>query len=198
MVISKSDTRCYKQCTYGQGIGETFVVPSQRACDAYDSAFKSTAADPATRKKVHEHIAAYLLRKAVAKAAATLSRDSAVNATPNDLTRQLIGRGLLDLENDGLQALETGCCDYFTGDALGFCGWSFTKKVESYVNKKIQSIPLVRNVNNWLANTANEYVPSGVRNVVDDVASVYNTGRSVVDACEHAGSAIVHGLFGWL
>ena len=60
------------------------------------------------------------------------------------------------------------------------------------------SIPLVRNVNNWLVNTANELVPGGVRNVVDDVADVYNAGKSVVDACEDAGKAIVHGLFGWL
>ena len=66
------------------------------------------------------------------------------------------------------------------------------------MNNEIQSIPLVRNVNNWLVNTADEHVPSGVRNVVDSVADAYNAGRGVVDACERAGSAIVHGLFGWL
>ena len=106
MVISKDDTRCYKQCTYGQGIGETFVVPGQKACDAYDSAFKSTCADPVTRKKVHEHIAAYLLQKAIGKAA-VLSAQTALNGTTRDLTRQLIAHGLVSLENDGLQALET-------------------------------------------------------------------------------------------
>ena len=65
------------------------------------------------------------------------------------------------------------------------------------MNNKILSIPLVQNVNNWLVNTANELVPSGVSNVVDDVASAYNAGKSVVKECESAGSAIVHGLFGW-
>ena len=55
-----------------------------------------------------------------------------------------------------------------------------------------------------LASAASTYelVPSGVRNVVDDVADMYNAASgvasSVVNACTQAGSAIVHGLFGWL
>jgi len=195
MVLSPLDVRCYEQCSYdGSSIAETFVVPSAKACDQYDTAFKQTKAAPAERKAVHEHIAQYLLQAAVKRAGAKL----ALALTPNDMTRELIGDGLRDLEKDGLGALEDGCCDYFTGDAFGFCGWTFTQDVESYVNDEVLSIPLVQNVNNWLVNTADEYVPSGVRNVIDDVADVYNTGKSVVDACESAGSAIVHGLFGWL
>jgi hypothetical protein len=30
------------------------------------------------------------------------------------------------------------------------------------------------------------------------VLNAYNAGKRVVDACESAGKAIVHGLFGWL
>ena len=203
MTLSKLDVRCYQQCTYGQSIGETFVVPSQKACDSYDSAFKSTQADPDTRKAVHEHVAKYLMQKGLEKAEGRLLRlraASGVNTSrPLDMTRELIANGLKDLETDGLNTLEDGCCDYFTGDAFGFCQWGFTKDVESYVNDQIMQIPLVQNVNNWLINTANELVPSGVRNVVDDVADAYNNAKSSVEsACEHAGSAIVHGLFGWL
>ena len=200
MAISDYDTRCYADCSYGEGIGETFVVPSSAACATYDSAFKSTQAKPADRKRVHEHISSYLLQQAVAQAALALEREC--NATGGvrvgDMTRQYIASGLQSLETKGLTTFESGCCAYFTGDAAGFCSWSFTKDAESYVNKAIESIPLVKNVNNWLVNTANELVPSGVRNVVDDVADAYNAGKRVVDACESAGKAIVHGLFGWL
>jgi hypothetical protein len=181
------------------------VVPSQAACDSYQSAFWSTNADPDTRRKVHEHIAAFVLQSGVQAAVEILQAEAEARfnstgfgGTPNDMTRQYIAQGLNKLETKGLSSLEGACCDYFTGDAFGFCSWSFTKDVESYVNKKILAIPLVANVNNWLVNTADEMVPSGVRNVVDDVAEVYNAGKSIVSACESAGKAIVHGLFGWL
>ena len=55
----------------------------------------------------------------------------------------------------------------------------------------------MQNVNNWLVNTADEFVPSGVSNAIDDVANAFGTS-GIVDACENAGSAIVNGLFGWL
>ena len=154
MTLSDLDVRCYEQCSYGQSIGETFVVPSQKACNSYDSAFKSTQADPVTRKAVHEHIAGYLMHKAVQKAEAKLKLRRRLTGGRHDMTRQLIADGLTELEKEGLSALETDCCDYFTGDALGFCHWSFTQKVETFVNDEVLSIPLVQHVNNWLVNTA--------------------------------------------
>jgi hypothetical protein len=112
------------------------------------------------------------------------------------MTRQLISDGLNDLEEKGLDTLEDGACDYFTDDMFDFCQWSFTKDVESYVNDKVLSIPLIQNANNWTIDTADEYVPSGVRNVVDDVADVYNAEQDVWDACESAGEDVIGGLFG--
>ena len=41
-------------------------------------------------------------------------------------------------------------------------------------------------------------VPSGVSNVIDDVANVYNAGQDMWNSCEQAGAGIVSGLFGWL
>merc|ERR1711907_237262 len=66
-VVSDSDVRCYKQCQYGEGI-ETFVVPDQKTCDEYDSAYKSTGAPFAARKQVLGGLASFLFQQAVKKA----------------------------------------------------------------------------------------------------------------------------------
>ena len=198
MVLSELDVRCYQQCDYGQSIAETFIVPSQAACDTYDSAYKSIGCDGDDRQEVQSYITSYVLYAAVQEAEKILKLRRARNASvPNDMTRQLISDGLNDLEEKGLDYLEDGACDYFTDDMFDFCQWSFTKDVESYVNDKVLSIPLIQNANNWMIDTADEYVPSGVRNVVDDVADVYNAGQDVWDACESAGEDVIGGLFGW-
>jgi len=197
-IDSSASVQCDESCAaYGQSDGESFIVPSSSACQAYGAAYSKLNVDAATRKKVHEHVAGYLMQKGVAKAAAAAAAGNLTAIKPLDMTRQLIGKGLQDLEEDGLSTLETGACDYFTGDAFGFCQWGFTQDIESYVNDKILSIPLVQNVNNWLVNTADEFVPGGASNAIDAVAFAFGTS-GIVDACESAGSAIVNGLFGWL
>ena len=89
MVLSAQDVRCYEQCCYGecpygQSVAETFVVPSEKACDSYDTAFKSTQAKPDMRKAVHEQISGYLLQKAVDKAHERLMH--ANSSRPLDMT----------------------------------------------------------------------------------------------------------------
>jgi hypothetical protein len=199
MVLSGDDVRCYASCTYGQSIAETFIVPSQKACDQYDSAFKSTGADGNTRRQVQSYVGSWMIYQAAKHVEAELKLMKAANASaPQDMTRQMIGNGLTWLEGQGLSALEGSACTYFTGDALGFCQWGFTQDIENYVNQEIESIPLVQNINNWIGNTIDEMVPSGVSNVIDDVANVYNAGQDMWNSCEQAGAGIVSGLFGWL
>lgn len=210
-VVSDSDVRCYQQCQYGEGI-ETFVVPDQKTCMQYDSAYKNTAADFGNRKQVLEGVASFIFQQAVKKAVLRAQglnggirfNGSNHNGTvdrPLDLTRELIGDGIQDLEDEGLGALEDAGCAAFTGPAAPFCAWAFKSPIGQYVNNEIEQIPVVQHVANWLGNTADEMVPSGVRNCVDSVSDAYNaykTGSRFISACETAGSAITSGLFGWL
>lgn len=59
-------------------------------------------------------------------------------------------------------------------------------------------IPIVQHVSNWIINTASEIIPPGARNVINDVATAYNTGKSFVDDCKRAADGICGGLFGWI
>ena len=42
-------------CDYGQSIADTFIVPSQAACDTYDSAYKSIGCDGDDRQEVQSY-----------------------------------------------------------------------------------------------------------------------------------------------
>ncbi len=117
---------------------------------------------------------------------------------PLDMTRQLIGEGVKQMEDRGLNYIEDSACGIFTGPAAPFCAWAFNSPMGQYVNKEIEQIPLVQHCANWIANTANEFVPSGARNVIDDVANAYNTASNFENECESAANSITGGLFGWL
>ena len=90
------------------------------------------------------------------------------------------------MEDKGLGYLEDTACGIFTGPAAPFCAWAFNSPMGQYVNKEIENIPLIKHTANWIANTANEYVPSGARNVIDDVADAYNTATNFENQCKSA------------
>ena len=214
-VVSDDDVRCYQQCQYGQGI-ETFVVPDQQTCDAYDSAINKIQVKFSVRKRVLQHVTGIVVNNATHLAHIDLmqkrsERDimlSKLNASarahalktlaPLDMTRQLIGEGVKQMEDRGLNYIEDSACGIFTGPAAPFCAWAFNSPMGQYVNKEIEQIPLVQHCANWIANTANEFVPSGARNVIDDVANAYNTASNFENECESAANSITGGLFGWL
>ena len=214
-VVSDDDVRCYQQCQYGQGI-ETFIVPDQQTCDSYDSAINKIQVPFSLRKEVLQHVNGIIVNNATHIAHIRLmqmrtERDimlSKLNETsraralqtlmPLDMTRQLIGEGVQDMEDKGLGYLEDTACGIFTGPAAPFCAWAFNSPMGQYVNKEIENIPLIKHTANWIANTANEYVPSGARNVIDDVADAYNTATNFENQCKSAANAITGGLFGWL
>ena len=66
IAVGEDDVRCYKDCTYGlPGQAETFVVPSQAACNQYDTAYTAVKTEADLRQEVHDHVAGYLLSQAV-------------------------------------------------------------------------------------------------------------------------------------
>jgi len=214
-VVSDDDVRCYNECQYGEGI-ETFVVPDQKTCDAYDSALNKIQVPFSVRKEVLQHVTGIVVNNAtklgymrlLQKRQDRVEMLSRLNKTahaaavrwlrPLDMTRQLIGEGVKDMEDKGLGYLEDSACGIFTGPAAPFCAWAFNSPMGQYVNNEIESIPLVQHCANWIANTADEFVPSGVSNVIDDVASAYNAASNFESSCESAANAITGGLFGWL
>ena len=121
---------------------------------------------------------------------------------PLDMTRQLIGNGIHTMEDDGLNWMEDAACDAFTGPAAPFCDWVVSSPIGQYVNNEIENIPVVRHIANWLGNTADEYVPSGISNAIDDVSDAWNdsggSSSGFESAVGDAASDICSGLFGWL
>jgi hypothetical protein len=212
----------YQQCQYGEGI-ETFVVPDEATCEAYDSAYNQGGTTSLSmRQQVLTSLAAVVLKTATKQAEITLMkmrtqrsidlafarRNNHSEAVlrrllePLDMTRQLIGDGIHSLEDDGLNWLEQSACVAFTGPAAPFCSWVVTSPIGQYVNNEIESIPVVQHVANWLGNTADEWVPSGVSNAIDSVSDAWNnaggSSSGFESAVGNAASEICSGLFGWL
>jgi hypothetical protein len=116
-VISDQDVRCYQDCMPTATM-ETFIVPDQRTCLSYDSAFGARRVPFATRAQAYEDVASHLIGTALGKL-----------STPghsSDCTRAAMGNALQTLETEGLSHLETAACDALT-DGVGayFCGQLF-------------------------------------------------------------------------
>ena len=61
-----------------------------------------------------------------------------------------IAQGLTDLEADGLEKLETGACDVFSGGAgAPFCSMLFDNPIASWINNEIVNIPIVHKFTYW-------------------------------------------------
>ena len=56
---------------------------------------------------------------------------------PLDMTRQLIGEGVKQMEDRGLNYIEDSACGIFTGPAAPFCAWAFNSPMGQYVNGKL-------------------------------------------------------------
>ena len=80
-----------------------------------------------------------------------------------DLTRGLLHSKIEQLEVSGLGKLEEGACAGVCAPCSPFCHVVFTSSFATTVNKKIVSIPVVKNINNWLADSVADVIPSGAR-----------------------------------
>ena len=222
MVLSNDDVRCYQSCTYGQGI-ETFIVPDQQTCQQYDSAYKSSGADATTRKAVIQYLTRVILDKATNAAGIELSRlrtervslvhearsNNRTNEltrllalAPLDMTRDLIGWGVNKCMSEGLPWLERAGCTAVAWEppAALFCIKAVNSPFGTYVNKQIlcSERSIVKNCANWLIDTCDEHVPSGVRNVIDDVADAWNEGGGKeIYSIGKAAYSICSGIYGW-
>ena len=116
-VISDQDVRCYQDCMPTATM-ETFIVPDQRTCLSYDSAFGARRVPFATRAQAYEGVASHLIGTALGKL-----------STPghsSDCTRAAMGNALQTLETEGLSHLETAACDALTdGAGAYFCSQLF-------------------------------------------------------------------------
>ena len=238
VAVGKDDVRCLKDCSYGlPDQGETFIVPSQAACNQYDSAYKIVETEASLRHEVHVHVSAYLLTHAVADAHVELLNRAGfydharyanetfyatrmLNASltfptqeemaiagrhVDDLTRDLLHSKIENLEVTGLGKLEEGACEGVCTPCTPFCHVVFTSEFATTVNRKVMSIPVVQNVNNWLADTAADAIPDGARNLMNDVIDDYNKVQRAIEPIEHlvstcasVASSVANTLFGWL
>ena len=73
------------------------------------------------------------------------------------------------------------------------------------VNQKVMSIPVVQNINNWLADSVADALPAGARNGMNTVIEVYNDVQKavkpvakLVSTCASVASKVASTLFGWL
>lgn len=230
--LATNDVRCYDRtphddCTYGLPGGNTFVVPSYQACQQYDTAYKKTQTPAMLRRQVQQHVSSYVLKQAVQKMHVRLlikagyfevarrsnatgemlfPADTEWQARMGDATRDLIAQGLTDLEADGLEKLETGACDVFSGGAgAPFCSMLFDNPIASWINNEIVNIPIVHKFTYWLADTCSDLIPGGARNLMNDVVDTYNDVKRAIKPITDlwsdvtsVASKVSDTLFGWL
>lgn len=122
-----------------------------------------------------------------------------------DLTRDLLHSKIEELEQEGLGKLEDYACEGVCPECAPFCHMVFTSDFAAYLNKMVVNIPIVQNINNWLADSVADAIPDGARNAMDDVIDVYNDVKKAIEpaaklvsTCASVASKVASTLFGWL
>jgi len=234
-VVSSTDIRCYQDCMGGGG-QQQFIVPNQATCMQYDTAYKKTPTPAKTRQGVQQHVTGHLLKSAVLNMHVQLLREaghtdlanqaeqsgtfqfyhpSGASAQHDDATTALLQKGITSLEDKGLHYVEDAACGatmVIGPEGPAFCELVFNSPVGTWINNKIENIPMVKQATHWMASTCANLLPSGLRSAADDVIDVYNTAKKVANvanavehpvttlenACKSVGSKIADSVFGWL